>query len=275
MSEKSLSVNPVIEPFAGAVAGLGLGYAMAPRKYSLKRMLIMKPERLTQIYTKDVIANMKPNQQKALENILSAKKEYAVSRRQNFDEIKKTAKIWHDEFKKVDVPQNLTENYENARRTLQEAIEQEDYIKLNKKFREAKKALEKSPEDTKLKQALATANEQLAKAKTKLAAKIEVYSNTVKNIYNERLYNIKSKPAKWTKVKEAYNDFLVAIAKRRTLASNKLFELSNNKNLIKSYNAIKSFLPKARTKSALTGAVLLGGFTTLLAAYLNPSPVKA
>ena len=43
------------------------------------------------------------------------------------------------------------------------------------------------------------------------------------------------KYGEWTTVKEAYNNLLIAIAKRRTFASNKLFELSNNKDLIKSF----------------------------------------
>ena len=275
MSEKSLSISPAIEPFAGAVAGLGLGYTMAPRKYSLKRLLIMKPEKISQIYTDSVQKNMSQKQKTALANILAAKSEYAKSRLANMDEIKKTARIWHDEFKKVTIPEKLKENYQRSRTILKNAIQEENYVALNQEYRAAKEAVKKNPEDINLKAALNKANANLARAKAKIAGKIETYTNSVKNISNERLYNIKSKPPLWMKAKDAYNDFLVALAKRRTISTNKLFELSNKKSLLKDYETIKQFLPKARTKSAITGAALLGGFTTLIAAYLNPSPVKS
>ena len=275
MSENSLLINPSIEPFAGGVIGLGIGYTMAPRKYSLKRLLIMNPKKMSQIYSDNVIKQMNTNERNALSAIMTAKDEYKTSKLQNAEEIKKTAKIWHDEFKKVDVPQEIKDNFKQTRSALQDAIQKENFISLNKQYRKAKNNLKKAPENEELKKALTAANEALASARVRVAAKIEHYSNAVKNLYNERLYNIKSNPAKWTTVKEAYNNLLIAIAKRRTFASNKLFELSNNKDLIKSYNAIKDFLPKARTKAALTGGLVLGGITTLLAAYFSPSHARA
>ncbi len=275
MSENSLLISPAIEPFAGGVIGLGIGYTMAPRKYSLKRLLIMNPKRMSQIYTDNVIKQMSTAERKALSAIMTAKDEYKASKRQNAAEIKKTAKTWHDEFKKVEVPAELKENFKQTRLALQDAIQKENFINLNKQYRKAKANLKKAPENEELKKALTAANEALASARVRISAKIEHYSNAAKNLYNERLYNIKSNPAKWTKVKEAYNNLLIAIAKRRTFASNRLFELSNNKDLIKSYNLIKDFLPKARTKAALTGGLVLGGITTLLAAYFSPSHARA
>lgn len=275
MSENSLLISPAIEPFAGGVIGLGLGYTMAPRKYSLKRMLILQQKKLSQIYTDSVVKQMNPKERKALDAILKARDEYKSSKLSNGAEIKQTAQAWYSKFKKVDVPENITENVNKTRLALQEAVKQENFVKLNKQYREAKAALKKAPEDETLKKALAVANEALAAAKVRLSAKIEHYSNAVKNLYNERLYNIKSNPTKWVDVKEAYNNLLIALAKRRTFASNKLFELTNDKSLIKSYNTIKDFLPKARTKSALTGGLILGGITTLLAARFSPSPAKA
>ena len=50
MSESSLVINPAIEPFAGGVIGLGVGYSLAPRKYSLKRLLILRKDVFDKIY---------------------------------------------------------------------------------------------------------------------------------------------------------------------------------------------------------------------------------
>lgn len=271
MSENSLLVGPAIEPFAGGVIGLGLGYTMAPRKYSLKKMLIMNQKKLSEIYSDDVVKQMNSKERQALDKILKAKEIYRSTRTENAQEIKRAARLWHDEFTKVEVPKNLEDTLKESKTKLQEAIKKENYVALNQKFRQAKEALKKAPDNENNRQILTAANEALAAAKVRISAKIEHYSNAVKNLYNERLYNIKSNPAKWADVKEAYNKFLIALAKRRTIASNKLFELSNDKSLIKSYNTIKSFLPKARTKSALTGGLILGGITTLVAARLNPS----
>ena len=275
MSENSLLISPAIEPFAGGVIGLGLGYTMAPRKYSLNRMLILQQKKLSKIYTDSVVKQMNPKERKALDAIMKARDEYKSAKLSNGAEIKQAAQTWYSKFKKVEVPENIMENFNKTRKSLQEAIKQENYVTLNKQYREAKAALKKAPEDEALKKALTVANEALAAAKVRLAAKVEHYSNAVKNLYNERLYNIKSHPTKWIDVKEAYNKLLIALAKRRTFASNKLFELTNDKSLIKSYNTIKDFLPKARTKSALTGGLILGGITTLLAARFSPSPAKA
>ncbi len=275
MSENSLLISPAIEPFAGGVIGLGLGYTMAPRKYSLNRMLILQQKKLSKIYTDSVVKQMNPKERKALDAIMKARDEYKSAKLSNGAEIKQAAQTWYSKFKKVEVPENIMENFNKTRKSLQEAVKQENYVTLNKQYREAKAALKKAPEDEALKKALTVANEALAAAKVRLAAKVEHYSNAVKNLYNERLYNIKSHPTKWIDVKEAYNKLLIALAKRRTFASNKLFELTNDKSLIKSYNTIKDFLPKARTKSALTGGLILGGITTLLAARFSPSPAKA
>lgn len=275
MSENSLSVNPVIEPFAGAVAGLGLGYVMAPRKYSLKRLILLKQDRFDKIYSNDVVKQMNQKEKQALDNIMVARKDYRQSKLDNIEDVRAAAKNWYSEYKKVDVPQEVYDTYVRTRADVKNAVREANYIELNKEYRAAKAAVKNSPNNEILKQVLSVKNEALAAAKTSIGAKLEHYTNAVKNLYDERLYNIKSNPTKWVKVKEAYNNFIITLAQRRTISSTKLFDLSNDKSLLKSYNAIKEFLPRSRTKSALTGAAILGGFTTLLAAHLTPAAHKA
>ena len=218
---------------------------------------------------------MTDKEKAAIKNIKKARQDYRASKNQVFEQVRETAAKWKKEFIKVTVPEEMLERYKENRKNLQDAIKSTDYISINKEFRNAKQALKKSPDDENLKAALKTANENLARVKAQLSSKIEIFKNSVKNISNERLYNIKSNPTKWVEVKEAYHEFLAALAKRRTISSNKLFELSNNKTLKKSYDAIKDFLPRARTRSALTWGVVLGSLTALLAAYVNPSARRA
>ncbi|MBR6099042.1 hypothetical protein IKP85_04780 [bacterium] len=273
MSERSLSVSPVIEPCAGGVIGLGIGYSLAPRKYSLKRLLLLQEDKFDKIYSPELTNNMTVREQIALANVRQARQDYRAARSGLVNQVKTTAKNWIDNFNKVPVSKNLRETYETNRTNLQRAVKETNYVELNQRYRAAKAALKASPEDINLKRALTQANSDLAKAKAIIGTKIELYKDSVRNLSEERLAKVKHEPVKYAKVREAYHDFLSALARRRTMASSKLFELSNNKNLIKNYEAISEFLPKARTKSALMGAAVVGSVTALLISGLN-RPVK-
>ena len=275
MSERSLAVNPVIEPCAGAVIGLGIGYSLAPRKYSLKQLLILQNDRFDKIYSNDLVDNMNVRERNALENLKQARQICQNSQKSNFEQIKTTASDWMQKFRKVDVSEDLQISYKTSRESLQKAIKETNYIELNKAYRAAKAAVKQAPDNEQLKVALKLANINLSKAKAVIASKIDLYKGCVKNIANERLANIKNKPVKYADVREAYRNFLKALAKRRTALSNKIFELSNNKKLINDYNALKDYLPKARSKSVLTGALVMGSITTMLVNSLSRSVRKS
>ncbi len=271
MSERSLSVSPVIEPFAGGVIGLGIGYTLAPRKYSLKRLLILNDDKFEQIYSKDLAENMSPKEAQALTAIKNARKDYRESKNTVINQVRQTAGNWRKRFEKVSVPENMENNLKESKVNLQQAMKETDYIELNKKYRAAKENLKKSPESERLKLALNEANSALANARAIISSKIEIYRTNVRNIANERLFQVKNNPARYANVREAYHDFLSALAKRRTISSNKLFELTNSKQLKKSYEIVKDFLPRARTKSAATGALIVGSLTTLCMGLINRS----
>lgn len=275
MSESSLSVSPVIEPFAGGVLGLGLGYSMAPRKYSLKKLLTMNTDKMKEIYSQDIIKQMSPKEREALEAIWTAKDEFHSSKLQNREEVRQAAIKWQNKFQEIEIPQTLQDSYRENRTILTEALEKENYVMLNKQYRAAKRTAENAPENQMLQKALISAKESFSAVKVRIAGKLENYKNTVRNIHNERLYAIRSNPTKWIGAKEAYKEFLTATARQRTLISNKLFELSNNKDLLKSYNTIKEYLPKARTKAALTGGIIVGGITTLIVTRFSQNVGRA
>ena len=271
MSERSLSVSPVIEPFAGGVIGLGIGYTLAPRKYSLKRLLILNDDKFEKIYSKDLAENMSDKESKALAAIKNARKDYRESKNTVINQVRQTAGNWRKKFEKVAVPENMENNLKESKINLQQAMKETDYIELNKKYRAAKENLKKSPDSEKLKLALNEANSALANARAIISSKIEIYRTNVRNITNEKLFQVKNNSARYADVREAYHDFLAALAKRRTVSSNKLFELTNSKQLKKSYEIVKDFLPRARTKSAATGALVVGAITTLCMGLINRS----
>ncbi len=274
MSERSLSVSPVIEPFAGGVIGLGIGYTIAPRKYSLKRLMLLKQDRFDKIYTKELAENLSQKEKAALDTIKAARKEYRATRTDVMNRVKETAKKWQEKFTKVEISSENLKNYNTNKQNLKKAIEETNYVELNKAYREAKAAYLKSPADEGLKVALNEANSNLAITRAILTDKIELYKDSVKNITNERLMKVKSNPGKYANVREAYHEFLSALANRRTAASHKLFELTNDNQIKKSYEAIKEFLPKSRTKSAAAGAIIVGTITAALMSHINRSANK-
>ena len=275
MNKRSLSVSPVIEPFAGGVIGMGIGYTLAPRKYSLKRLLLLREDKFEQIYSRELAVNMSAKEKIALNEIKNARKIYREVRTDVANNVRSAASKWRKLFEKIDVPENLRESHLNSKKSLQQAIKETNYIELNKRYREIKAVALQSPDDEGLRIALNKANSDLANAKTIVGPKIEVYKSLTHDIQKERLLNIKNNPVTFIDVKEAYHNFLGALAKRRTAASNKLFELSNNKNLIKCYERLYDFLPKARTKSAATGAIILGSATAFIMTRVNRAISKS
>lgn len=275
MSERSLSVSPVIEPCAGGVIGLGIGYSLAPRKYSLKRLLVLNEDKFQKIYTPELKENMSIKELKALNALKEARLEFRASRKTVAEQVKNTARNWVAKFIRIQVPNSMQEALITNRTNLTKAIADTNYIELNKAYRAAKAAVTKEPNNTAANKELTKANINLSKAKAVISSKIELYKDSVKNISNYRLGKVKNEPVKYANIREAYHEFLGALAKRRTAASYKLFELTNNKNLIKNYNTLSSFLPKARTKSALAGAAIVGTMTSLLMLSLTNSARKS
>ena len=275
MNKRSLSVSPVIEPFAGGVIGMGIGYTLAPRKYSLKRLLLLREDKFEQIYSKELAENMSPREKLALSELKEARKLYRKVRTDVTTNVKNTALKWRKLFDKVDIPENLRTSHAESKKSLQQAIKETNYVELNKQYRAAKQALLNSPDNESLKIALNQANSNLANAKTIVGPKIEVYKSLTHDIQKERLLQIKNEPVKYLDVKEAYHNFLDALAKRRTAASNKLFELANSKSLIRCYEKLYDFLPKARTKSAATGAIILGTTTAFIMSRVNRAISKS
>lgn len=264
MSERSLSVNPVIEPCAGGVIGLDIGYSMAPRKYSLQRLIILKNDQFEKLYPKELVNNMNEKEVQALQAIQNARREYRAARKVLTDDIKTSARTWKNLFSKVEIPEQMRQAYKANRLNLRDAINETDYTKLNQEYRKAKAALKNAPEDTNLSKALTIANKNLAKAKLIISSKIDMYKKSVANISHTRLQEVKNKPTKYADVREAYHNLIKALSQKRTTISNKLFNLTKDKNIMESYEVLSTYLPKARTRAAALGALITGLTTSFL-----------
>ena len=113
---------------------------------------------------------------------------------------------------------------------------------------------------------------QLRIATDNLKEPIEEYKKVVREAYRQRVKNLKLLPNRGVDVKQSFENLKKAYAAKRTVSANKLFEIINRLELKKAYKTIAKFLPKARTRTALNGALLLSTLTAMGIIFFNPSP---
>lgn len=231
MNENSLSINPAAAMAAGGVVGLGTGYVFAPRKYSLKRLLVQQPDTFERLFPKDVKETMVKSEQISLNSIQKASGEFHASGIPNQATVKDAAKKWRRKFTMLQINTDLLEDAAAKKKALQEAIEKG----------------------------------------SSLRAPSSEYKKALKAVRKARFEAMRALPDKGLDVKTAFREMKEALARKHTTTSNKLFELTNSDSLRASYKAIKKFLPKARARSAAAGAVTLGTLTTLVSIFFNPS----
>ncbi len=231
MSEKSLYINPAKAMAAGAGVGLISGYAFAPRKYSLKRLLVQQPDTFEKLFPKEVKDTMLKKELAALKNIQQASDEFHTSGAADQNSIKHAAKKWRQKYSAVKIDDELLSNATRKKEAIREASETGADIKG-------------------------------------LAYE---YKKALKEIRRAKFEAMRKLPDRGYEVKTAYKEMQKALATKHTKTSNKLFELINKDNLKESYTSIKKFLPKARARSAAAGAVALGTLTTLVTIFFNPS----
>ena len=113
---------------------------------------------------------------------------------------------------------------------------------------------------------------QLQVATANLKEPIEDYKKVVREAYRQRVKNLKLLPNRGVEVKQSFENLKKAYAAKRTVSANKLFEIVNRFELKKAYKTVSKFLPKARTRAALNGALLLSTLTAMGIIFFNPSP---
>lgn len=231
MSEKSLYINPAAAMAAGAGVGLIGGYVFAPRKYSLKRLLVQQPDTFEKLFPKEVKDTMLKKELAALRDIQHASDEFHASGASDQNAVRHAAIKWRQKYSAVKIDEELLANAARKKEAIREASETGADIKG-------------------------------------LAYE---YKRALKEIRRAKFEAMRKLPDRGYEVKMAYKEMQKALANKHTKTSNKLFELINKDNLKESYNSIKKFLPKARAQSAAAGAVALGTLTTLVTIFFNPS----
>ena len=269
MSEKSLSVGAAMDPELFAALGLCAGYAFAPRKYSLKNLLEMENDKFYRQYTEGTEIAKSGKNDTALGKIIEGRKQYRQAHSNNAEEIRAKAKIWKEKFDTVEISEELKNEYAKQKNLLQTIAKENNFTSTNESYsRLIQEAIQK-PEDTSVKESLRETGSRLNGIREKLARVIDDYYNAFKNMTHAKYKKIAENPTKHLDITDAYNELESAIAKRNTYVSSKLFELTNEESLKKSYDEIKGSIPKERLKYAAIWALSLGAASALIKFIVN------
>lgn len=273
MQESSLTISPVTKKIAtGAAIGMCAGILAAPEKYSLKRLLVQDSDTFSKIFTPSVTKNMNAAETNALDEIKKASSEILSAGNSEKINVKNAAVDWAAKFKGVAIDEVLAQNVLNKKNYLKKIADETDFVAKRKDYTQARELLLQDLDNKFMRKYYYEAKEEFKAAKRKLKQPIQEYRDLVKEAYTQRVRNLNKHQTKGIEVKTAYEKLQKAIAAKRTLTSNKLFEMINQGDLKKNYKAISRFLPKARTRAAIQGALILSTLTAMGIIFFNPSP---
>lgn len=271
MDNNSLCINPVSKVGTGAFIGLCLGTLAKPQRYSLKRILSQTPQYFEDTFNKKVLQKMNEDEIKALNTIKDASLELRKSGSSEDRKIKSAAKKWYKKFISIDVDSSLEQRLKNKKEFLQKAIRESNFIEINKRFIDTNQKLSETPDNTILQEELVSLSKQKKQIKKSLEFPVFEYREAVAAVRKDRMKRMQALPNSGLEVKTLYHKMQDAIAKKFTITSNKLYELTNTPLLKESYGKIKSFLPEFRLSNALKGAAAVGTLTAIGLIFFNPS----
>lgn len=273
MQDSTLTINSAVKPIAtGGAIGMCAGFLAAPEKYSLKKLLVQTPDSFTRIFPAYVTKKMNALEKNSLEQIKKSAGDFLSSGKPEQKPVKTAAINWAKKFNAIPIDETLAQNLINKKNYLKKVVENNNFIAIRMQFSQAKDLLMEDIDNKFMKEYYERVKKQFKIAKQNIKKPVEEYRNIVKEVREQRIKNMKNLPNKGIDIKLAYEDLQKAVALKRTKSANKLYELTSNSGLKKNYKNISRFLPKARTRAALQGAMLLSTLTAIGVFIFNPSP---
>lgn len=266
--ENAVNISPSISGAASALVGLGAGYAVAPRKYSLERLLMQNEDSFERTFSKETMTNASVAEKEALENLKTASKIYFSSGQKILkDEISPNAKKWYEMISKIPVNKNLVDDVNIKRNLYLKSLEDNKYYELKNNLKVAQEKALANPKDVNLNLELKDAARKFADVQLAVEPSAKQYRmarEAFRNARDEAMLTLPDKgkaiSVQWDKVRRAMSD-------RANLMYEKLSVLSKSNDLGKDYNLVRKYIPKARTASALTGGILSGMAGILVGVY--------
>ena len=268
MTETTVPVSPCALGATMSLFGMGGGYALAPRKYTLDRLLMQNEDTFEKNFSKEIMRNATEAEETALSNIKKAAKAYRSSGDEVFlNEVKPNAQLWGKMVSKVNVDDKFIKEVDRTKSEYKKALKDTSFMELTNKFREAQKIANKNPQNITLNLEMKAVAEELAEAELAIETPRKNYRMARSNFRVAREKAIEQLPDKGKGIAKQWNKVREALSKKANVMYENLANLSKDKNLMQDYNLIKKYLPKARTYSALMSGTLTGILGTIIGIY--------
>lgn len=274
MDNSSLCVSPVSKITAGAFIGLCGGALITPQRDSLKRILVQNPDYFEKIFTPSVMTRMSDEEIGALSILKGSSTIFRKSGCSQNNAIRNAAKEWYNRFNAIEVDEVLSQRLKNKKTFLQKAIYESGIININRRLGIVDKAFMDAPDNLVMRDEIIELGKNQKKAHSTLKYPLFEYREALNSVKKDRLQRMKSLPNSGLEVRKLFEKMESEVAKKRTIMSNKLYELTNTPLLKESYAKIKRFLPESRMPKALKGAAFLGTLTAIWLIFFNPSSKK-
>lgn len=273
MSTNTVSVSPCGVGAISSGLGLGAGYILAPRKYSLERLLMQNDKTYDRIFSQTAMKNATSEEKKSVENLRQASKTYrdsgiAITK----EKIAPEAKTWHDLVKQVNVDDSFVSEVTAKKAQYQQALKDVHYKELKNNLERAHKKVAENPKDTNAYLELKSAAREFAEAELAVKEPLNQYKNARTAFRSAREDAILNLPDKGRTISEQWEKVTRAISDRANLMYKKLATLTSNEGLKNDYSIVKKYIPKSRTYSSLMGGIIAGISGVIAGVYaLNKS----
>ena len=259
MGSNTVSVSPCGVGAISSGLGLGAGYILAPRKFTLERLLMQNDDAFNRIFSQKVMQNATKAEIKAVDSLKNAAKEYRLSGKSITDEkIKPEANLWNQMVKKVNVDDRFVKQVAETKTVYQQALKDARYAKLKNSLDSAAKNVAANPKDTNLYLVMKASAREFADAQLAVEKPLKDYKNARNSFRAARDEAILNLPDKGKAISEQWAKVMRAISERANVMYEKLATLSAKDSLKNDYSAVKKYIPKSRTYSSLMGGIIAG-----------------
>lgn len=259
MGSNTVSVSPCGVGAISSGLGLGAGYILAPRKFTLERLLMQNDDAFNRIFSQKVMQNATKAEIKAVDSLKNAAKEYRLSGKSITDEkIKPEANLWNQMVKKVNVDDRFVKQVAETKTVYQQALKDARYAELKNSLDSAAKNVAANPKDTNLYLVMKASAREFADAQLAVEKPLKDYKNARNSFRAARDEAILNLPDKGKAISEQWAKVMRAISERANVMYEKLATLSAKDSLKNDYSAVKKYIPKSRTYSSLMGGIIAG-----------------
>lgn len=275
MTENSTTISPALLGASSAVVGLGAGYLLAPKKYTLERLLTKSMDTFERTFTPEVLKDATAPERASLSSLKNAALEYRASGNEVQKEvIGPEAKKWKGLKDAVAIDETLIVKSDAAKAAYKKAWEDSNYKQLQIKLKIAQENASSHPNDATINLELKAISKEFTEAQKALEIPSTDYRNARAAIRSAKEDAVKNSPDKGKAIFEQFAKVKKGISDKAEVMYKKLASLSKQDGLNNDYKAIRKFIPRSRTHSAIIGGIILGLAGILTGVYFSSRKIS-